>query len=261
MKSSRPKYSLEFIYTGHPVPYQVAWYKWEFLRRNLEYQADYKEFIEKFRSWFSPRGFWYDTDRRQATWSKADEDHFYENIAPAIFHLCKKWEIGNLFPPEWRFHKKRGTRMIGSREVDPPTGIDPELNWDFDVMKEIMEMGFTGTADSARRYKNLVLVEFDLNRPMKDLVWYAKYVLTRAGENYRAERAELGLKVPSGRRRRLEDYAVHLAVWDLKQRGKSVSDIAALKFSVESPHTAVQKVRDHLKAAQKLISGGYTEIS
>jgi hypothetical protein len=260
LRPSRPNFGIEFIYTEHPVPHQVAWYKWEFLRRNREYRADYKQFIDTFGSWFRRRGFWYEYDRRQEKWSKVDEDYFYENIAPAIARLCKRWEIGNLFPPEWRFHKKRGTRKIGSRELDPPTGIAPELNWDFNVMNELMEMGFTGTADSARRYQNLVLVEFDLNRPMKDLMWYAKYVLTRAVENYRTERAKLGLTAPSGRRR-LEDYAVHLAVWDLKQRGKSVSDIAALKFSVETPNTAVQKVRDHLKAAERLISGGYTEIS
>jgi hypothetical protein len=195
----------------------VAWYKWEFLRRNREYRADYEQFIDKFGSWFRRRGFWYDHDRREEEWTKVDEDHFYDCIAPAIAHLCEKWDIGNLYPPKWRFDKKRGIRMIGSREISPPTAIAAELNWDFDVMRELVEMGFTGTADSARRYRNLVLVEFDLNRPMKDLMWYAKYVLTRAVENYRTERAELRLRAPSGRRR-LEDYGDHLAVWDLKQQ-------------------------------------------
>jgi hypothetical protein len=260
LKPSRPQFALEFIYTGHPVPYQVAWYKWEFLRRNREYRVDHKQFMDTFGSWFRRRGFWYDHDRREEQWTEADEDHFYDNIAPAIARLCEKWKIGNLYPPKWKFDRKNARRKIGSREIGPPTGIAAELNWDFDVMRELLEMGFTGTADSARRYRNLVLIEFDLDRPMKDLVWYAKYVLTRAMENYKAELEDLGLKAPSGRRR-LKDYAVHLTVWDLKQKGKSVSEIAASVFAVEAQYTAIQKVRDHLKAAERLISGGYTGIS
>jgi hypothetical protein len=260
MKPSRSNPAIEFIYTTDPVPSEVSWYKWEFLRRSRKYQEDYKWFIHQFGPWFRRRGYWYDYDRRQANWSASDEKHFYAKIAPAIAQICRKYQIGNLFPPEWRFDKKRGTRKIGKREVGPPTGIAAELNWDFDVMRKLMELGFTGTADSARRYQNLVLVEFDLNRPMKDLVWYAEYVLTRAMENYRAELNKLGLTAPSGRRR-FEDYAVHLTVWDLKQKGKSVSEIVASQFSVEDRDSARQKVRDHLKAAERLISGGYTGIS
>jgi hypothetical protein len=163
---SRPNFGIEFIYTEHPVPHQVAWFKWEFLRRNREYRADHKQFIDTFGSWFRQRGFWYDHDRREEQWTKADEDHFYDIIAPAIALLCEKWKIGNLYPPKWKFDRKDGTRKIGSREISPPTGIAAELNWDFDVMRELVEMGFTGTADSARRYRSLVLIEFDLNRPM-----------------------------------------------------------------------------------------------
>jgi hypothetical protein len=260
LRPSRPNFGIEFIYTEHPVPHQVAWYKWEFLRRNHEYRADHKQFIDTFGSWFRRRGFWYDHDRREGQWTKADEDHFYDNIAPAIAQLCEKWKIGNLYPPKWKFNRKHARRKIGSREIGPPTGIAAELNWDFDVMRELLEMGFIGTADSARRYRNLVLIEFDLDRPLKDLTWYAKYVLTRALENYKTELSDLGLRTPRGGRRRLEDYDAHLTIWDMKQSGKSIPEIAASKFSAEDRDAALQKVRDHLKAAQKLISGGYSEI-
>jgi hypothetical protein len=259
-RQARPRYGLEFIYTEHPVPHQVAWYKWEFLRRNAGYRADYRQFVQKFGTWFASRGYWYDYDRRQDEWSKADENYFYRNIAPVIGKLCAKWHVGNLFPPKWRFDKRNGIRLKGSRELGPPTAIAADLNWDFQVMKEIVDMGFTGTADSARRYRNLLLIEFDLDRPMKDSIRYAKYVLQRAQENYATERAELGL-IPKQRRRRLEDYDMHLVVWDMKQQGKSVSEIAAHKFAVEARHSAIQKVRDHLRVAEKLISGGYAEIS
>ena len=259
MKPAHPNYDFEFIYTTHPVPYEVAWYKWEFLRRNPEYQADFKKFIHKFGSWFSRKGYWFDHDRRDANWTKSDENYFYAKIAPVIARICQKWQTGNLFPPEWQFDKNLETRKIGSRVVGPPTGIPPELNWDFGVMRQLLERGFTGTADSARRYRNLLLIEFDMKRPMKDLVKYAKYVLTRAMKNYEQECQELGLK-SSKSRRRFTDYHTHLRIWDLKQENKTNLEIASLIFPRELPDIARQKVRDHLKTAQKLISGHYKGI-
>jgi len=241
------------------MPQSVAWYKWEFLRRNPEYARDFRNFKNKFGEWFGQRGYWYDYDRRKDLWSEADEDYFYAEIAPEIGRLCQKWKIGNLFPPGWRFGRKNGTRMIGSRELSPPTGIAPELNWDPNYMREMIEMGFTGTADSAFRYRNLLSLELDLDRPLKDLVEYARYVLVRAIENYKAELQDLGFKVPKSRRR-LKDYDTQLRIWDLSQKKMQVKQIAAMVFPNENPESALQKVRDQLRAAQKLVSGGYADI-
>jgi hypothetical protein len=137
----------------------------------------------------------------------------------------------------------------------PPTAIAPELNWDLHHMSALAEMGFTGTADSARQYGNLISIEFDLDWPMKDLVKYAKYVLGRAMENYKDELKELDLKVPKSRRR-FGDYDLHLKIWDLKKKGKSSTEIVSLVPDVSN----IQNVQDHLKAARKMISGGYSEI-
>ncbi len=187
--------------------------------------------MQKFGPWFSRKGYWFDDDRREANWTKSDEEYFYAKIAPLIAKICRKWQIGNLFPPNWRFDKKHGMRKIGSREIGPPTGIAPELNWDFRFMRELIDMGFVGTANSARRYGNLVLVEFDLNWRMKDLLKYAKYVLIRAQENYRGELQEHGLRIASSRRR-FGDYDTHLRIWDLKQQGKTVAEIASPTFAI-----------------------------
>jgi hypothetical protein len=249
----------EFIYTRDPVPPQVDWYKWEFLRRNEEYKADYDKFLEQFGGWFENRGFWYDEGRRLKHWSKSDEDYFYDNIAPVIGEICGKWQVANLFPPSWRFPKNGQGKKIGSRELGPPTGLAPELNWDLTYMRELLELGFTGSANSAYRYGNFVQIEFDLNRQMKDLVQYAKYVLQRAMENYIAELGERGIRLPRARRR-LKDYDTHLKIWDLKRKNKSVSTIAKLAFPNEQKDSSLQKVQDHLRAANKLISGGYKEI-
>jgi hypothetical protein len=256
MKQSPPKYRTGFIYTSYPGPHKVAWYKWEFLRRNPEYHADYNKFLDTFGPWFEKRCYWYDEETRAATWTKADEDYFYAKIFPTISRLCHKWRIGNLFPPDWRFNRKTGLRRVaGDREMFPPTSIAPELNWDLHHMSDLIEMGFTGTADSAHQYGNLVRIEFNLNWPMKDLVKYAKYVLGRAMENYKDELKEAGLKIPKSRRR-FEDYDLHLTVWDLREKGKSPTEIVGLVPGVHN----IQNVQDHLKAARNMISGGYSEI-
>jgi hypothetical protein len=45
MKPQQPKYRLGFIHTANPGPHEVAWYKWEFLRRNPEYDEDLNSWI------------------------------------------------------------------------------------------------------------------------------------------------------------------------------------------------------------------------
>jgi hypothetical protein len=171
---------MEIIRTTYPLPHEVSWYKWEFVRRNAAYQADYWKFVKSFRTWFRKKGFWYDYENRLTNWSDRDENYFYAKIAPTISGLCLKWGIGNLFPPHWRFSKKTGMRMVAGRgEMLPPTAISPELNWDPDYIKGLFDWNFTGNTGAASRYGNIVRMEFDLHWPMKDIVKYAKYALGR----------------------------------------------------------------------------------
>ena len=222
MKQASGKCGIEFIYPDlHPVRNEVAWYKWEFLRRNPRYRADFQKFVGVYGAWFKKRGYWFDYKRRLANWTQADEDHFYAKIAPSILRICQKWQIGNLLPPDWQFDKKKGLHRIPGRDVGLPTGIAAELNWDLEFMGDLIEMGFTGSGNSARRYGNVVLAEFDLAWPMKDLLDYAKKVLAYAKENYNNELKKRGSRVPSGRRR-LQEYDTHLRIWDLKQQSKGL---------------------------------------
>ena len=143
--------------------------------------------------------------------------------------------------------------------MEIPTIIAPAWDWDRLTFRRLIKLGFIGTADLAKRYRNVVLAEFDLNWPTKDLLDYAKRVLAYARENYETELQEQGLKVPRSRRR-IQDYGIHLKIWDLKQEGKSVPEIARLVFPNELPSSALQKVRDRLRAAGRLISGHPQEI-
>jgi hypothetical protein len=256
MMPARPEFRTEFIYATYPGPHEVAWYKWEFLRRNAQYRADYATFIDSFGKWFETKGFWYDEEKRLSTWTDSDEKYFYARIAPVIRRLCRKWQIGNPFPPEWKFSRKTGLRKVSEhREMFPPTSIAAELNWDFTYITDLVNRGFSGTADVGCRYGNLVRIEFDLDRPLKDLLKYAKYILRGAMENYSEEARELGLKIPANRRR-FRDYDTHLKVWDLSNRGMASTKIVGLVSGLAS----AQNVQDHVRAARRLISGGYKEI-
>jgi hypothetical protein len=237
----------------------IAWYKWEFLRRNSEYRTDHEKFIRKYRKWFEERGYWYDYVQRQAKWSEADEDYFYSKIAPVILRLCKKWHVGNLFPPSWNFDKREGLHKIRGWEWGIPTDLPAEMNWDLKYLRELRGWGFSTNTRSASRIGYLVAIEFDLNWPMKDLLGHAKRILAFAQENYHEELEERGVKIFKGRRR-LQDYENHLRVWDLKEKGKRPAEISRIIFSNDAFGQGLRKVQDHLKSAEKLIRGHYKEI-
>jgi hypothetical protein len=258
MKPARPKYDLEFFYTSFPERDLVEWYQWEFLRRNSEYRADYRDFSERHTAWLTRKGYWYDLTKR-TKWTKAEERYFYLKIAPDIVRLCMKWHVVDLHPPQWRFSKHRTGRFALEKSSKPATGSAPELNWDRRLVKDLMKMGFTGDGGNARRYGHLILVEFDLHWPMKDQLDFAKRVLSRAQENFKLGLEKRGNHFPSGRRR-FEDYDAHLRVWDLYQRRKSIREIAKMLSEKGSRVYSLQTIRDHLSAARRLISGHYTEI-
>jgi hypothetical protein len=99
---------------------------------------------------------------------------------------------------------------------------------------------------------------------MKDMIDYAKRALAFALNTYFDELEELDIPRTKSRRR-FVDYDRHLKVWDLKQKGKSVPEIASIVFPTEvhdvGRSAVLQKVRDHIAAARKLISAQYKEIN
>ncbi len=127
-----------------PAIRKVHWYRWEFLRRNAEYQADYAAFMKSFGSWFGQRCYWFEDFAVPAVWTSRDKNYFHKNIFPAIAELCHKWKIGDLFSPRWKFDRKSGKRRFRREELYLPTGLSPELNWDTAHMGALFK-GFTGT--------------------------------------------------------------------------------------------------------------------
>lgn len=258
MKQRRPPPKVTSIYVPPPPRrIEVYWYRWEFLRRNPDYRADHQDFIKRFGTWLNLKGYWYEEDRRNA-WTKTDEKYYRSKIFPVLATLCAKWKLSTLVPPEWQFDPKTGMCATGPDTLEIPTMISPGWEWD-DPIEEAMQLGFSGTTDTAKRYQSVLLAEFDLRWPTKDLLDYAKRLLAYARKNYESELQQKGVAIPR-ERRQLQKYDVDLRIWDLKQQGRTVLEIAELVFQGEDPDSTRQKVRDRLKAAQRLISGHPQEI-
>jgi hypothetical protein len=136
--------------------------------------------------------------------------------------------------------------------------VSPGWEWE-DSIEELMKLGFSGTTDTAKRYQSVVIAEFDLRWPTKDLLDYATRLLADARKNYEKELQQRGVK-PSRERRQLRNYKEDLRIWDLRQGGKDIEEIAKLVFPRDNRDSALQKVRDRLKAAQRLISQHPQEI-
>jgi hypothetical protein len=258
MKLANPKNRTCSLFVSNHGPYMAAWYKWEFLRRNSEYRSDYGRFLNSFGVWFKRKGFWYDTSRR-AIWTSSDQSYYRAKIEPRIVRLCQKWQIFDLFPPESGLREARESNKISGRELHPPTGFPPESVRDYRFANGLSGQAFSGRTVSAKLNGSLLSVEFNLNWQVQDLLHYATRVIRFAHMSYRDELRKRGLK-PSNGRRVFTDFDMHLKVWDLKQRVGSVATVAQLMFPGEEAMSACQRVRDHLKAAERLINGCGKEI-
>ena len=230
-------------------------YRWEFLRRNPQYCKDYNEFMGCFGAWLLKRkGRWPHDEDDRANWTKSEKRHFQTKIAPALNRLRRKWHVSDLFPPDFGWEDWQAIKG------DEGATFPPDRFSDIRTTRELKRKGFMRTSFSTRHYEHLLLIQVDLNSPMKDLLEHTRKMLRYAQNNYRREMEARGVRL-SKSRRRLEDYDLHLKTWDLKKEGKRNTEIARLVFPSLSVQSALYKVRDHLKAADKLIAGHYREIS
>ncbi len=259
MKPAPLRSRLTHLFSGasDSPPTKSAIYRWEFLRRNLEYRADYNGFIGSFGDWLKCKGYWHSEAR--ANWTKSDQKYFHTEIEPVLNKLCQKWVVCDLFPPELGIKEWTQAHESGQDGRDfPPTWVSTDGNWDSRSIRKLKRIRFEGTGTSTMKYQNLLLMQLDLNSPMKDLRNYVSTMLRWAKRMHQHEMNKRGVKQ---RRRRFEHYDLYLKIWDLKQQGKRRAEIARLVFPRYSLESALIRVRDHLKAANKLISGQFKEIS
>ena len=270
--------------------HEVRWYQWEFLRRNPEYQRDYESFIKKFAPWFRRKGFWYD---RTVTYSAEDWKCFTQKIGPLARRISKKWQIVAPFPPRWTFDKRTGVHYykpyrrarLGEKALQKlnrkgyelrlckylPTGYSPEEAeslWTFpnykkgdlpkEAEREIRRIRKRSMTEEGRyRYPG---IQFDMARSSRELLRQARNAIkvNKAKYTHFVDASKKASTTSPKRRRRLDMYDAYLEVWDLKQQRHSFRQIA--RRASEGQYYSLQTVKDHYKAARKLIRGGYKEL-
>lgn len=102
----------------------IAWYKWEFLRRNPEYRKDHQGLMREFGSWFRKYGKWYDDT--VPPWGPVRLQFFGRVIAPKIKVICEKWQIRDPFSPYWEFTKLGNHYYKRHYDVLVPTDCSKE---------------------------------------------------------------------------------------------------------------------------------------
>ncbi len=241
----------------------VAWYKWEFLRRNVEYKKDYEDFIRQFGDWFEKHGYWY--DRTIEPWGSANLRFFETVIAPKAKIICEKWEIQDPFSPDWQFTKSGAYFYKPHYEVLLPTDCDKKsagAQWDFsDLLLSDDDFAKTLPRSTERSLGTrpgwLFSLRFDLRLPLSSLLRQAREQITSRKKRYIQVHPDPARTAPANRRR-LDLYAVYLKVWDLRATGEKFEAIGASMFPGQLG--AGQRANDSFKRAQELIDCGYKEL-
>lgn len=251
----------ELFTSRHTNVVEVRWYQWEFLRRNPDYQDEFEGFSKAFGAWIQEKGLWFD---KEVTYAGEDMRFFVRRIVPQCRAMCKKWQILNPISPRWTFDKFYGLYEFREGQyVCLPTGISAQeatTRWDVTRSRyaELIKRLRAGHAHGrAIRNGHVLQLEFDLRRPTEDLIVDAKKVISFAKSNL--SRSNIRFRA----RRRFEDYKHHLSAWDQCHPSRIQFDSPPDSSTDAAPPVQGQSsywIRDHLKAAKKLIDGGYREL-
>jgi len=240
----------------------IAWYKWEFLRRNAEYGRDYKEFMRDFGGWFRKHGYWYDQTK---VFDREALQFFMAVIAPKAKMICERWQIIDPFSPKWDFEKSGSRRFKRYFVLSLPTNCHKEdagRVWDLSDFL-LSEKEFHKTLVKSTRPKrgprpdHELTVEFDLRHPLDRLLRMSTDLIKTRKAVYDRMHPVVPEATPAVRRR-LDLYEIYLRAWDLREDHNTFANIGQRLFPDQA--TATQRALDSFRRAKKLIEGGYKEL-
>jgi Uncharacterized conserved protein (DUF2285) len=254
------KVRAQYIYIPQGESYELALYRWEFLRRNPKYGQDYDHFQSRFGKWLKGKNYWCPLGTESKEWSKSDRSYFQKSVEPILRAYCQEWDVHDLFSPDWSQDSFDPYVEPPLRRVFPPTWFTGSTSYDFRYKRKLHSADSHASARAAVRKNNILQLHINLNLPIRENCDYFERVLRHALRAYATERDDSISPRPK-KRRRFQDYGNQLKVWDLHEQGKAIREIAKLVFPNDRQDSVLQKVRDNLHAAERLIQGGYKDIS
>lgn len=257
---------------------QVSWFKWEFLRRNEDYQKDYAAFEERFGSWFKRNGYWW--SRTGPAYGSDALFFLYSQIGPVANEICRRWDVSDPFDPSWEFDLN-GERYEKGSCIGLPSFpyIKGYQIWDFEELDpslpssddERLALLLKGVPDGIERPswkdttdRRLIRLEFDVTKSLETNIEELTRRIQLARRRYETQFGSL----PDHRqnpRARLDQYDTYLKVWHLRNSGKTFTQIARELHPHEMRNAdrlspAIKRVRSQYDRACRLIAGDYRQI-
>ena len=259
---------------------QISWFKWEFLRRNADFQKDCASFEAQYGDWFKENGFWW--SRKGPAYSPHAWFIFCSKIAPCAKDICIRWGVSDPYDPNWIF-EANGIRMEAGSSVALPfffndakdadiwdmRAIDPEVfpseDDRIDAMLKDVPLKIEGSRSETGSDGRMIKVEVDITEPLHVTIAAVERRIEFARRRFEAQ---IGHPVDHRRkpRLRLDQYKRYLRAWDLRAKGNRTfeqiaRDLFAPEMENEGPyHPAVKKARTHFRRACEFIDGGYRHI-
>ena len=235
---------------------EVAFFKWEFLRRNDSYREDWRNLYDCHRSVLR---------RSRYPGSGFDESGLDDDTRQALRTLHWKWTVGfmqdpDVFLPLWEMRRNRSRRRINPFWEDHEGGVVSQAEV---VAPNTVRFNNLGVNLKWQRYWLPLLINLDVR---------AETLQGQIMEVVKREQKDPGRGKPSAPiRLDADSFERYLVAWEMRRAGHSEVDIAArLRFftAEELKHPnfkpdfeQLRRVRRFVAFAKQFIASDYQRIS
>ena len=241
---------------------EIAYFKWEFLRRNSEYGRDYVAFDQKFGTWIREHGR--HPDMKDT--SDGAVAYYFNNVYPEEHRLREKWGVSCPVDPEAHVELAdiQSSFVLHYRMPIPPKFARQPI-WVWRDPSPISPFWRLDLYICLAGPKNEIIEQVE----QQICIELAK----RKSEVELALRSA-ALPVQKGKRSRLKEYETYLKVWDLFQVKRDPRSVAESLYPSQlrrwdtdpagnrknPSNPTVQLVRDQYYEACRLINGAYKDL-
>jgi hypothetical protein len=243
---------------------------WQFLRRNLKYQAEWKKVNEKCM-----KNEIYSSIMEKGGHASPEEEMFLTSIIQASVPviLPRKWGLafGYIDPEQDTPRSVSFMRRFG--ELIPDLRMERECKRILSEYIDRLQKTDTVIRDPdnfiqerVKRFRQKIVPEgsvavtFDLSLPITPQIEYAQKILTEC-QNDEMRLGSIKVKIP---RQHVDKWQRYLRILDARAEGAGIREIACNifpEYDNEYPeHHGDRMVKDSINAAEQLVNKGYLKL-